>query len=578
MTVEARIEDCNEAGLPIGFKADASGVRVSRANSKGDDAPQWVWLCSPLTVLALTRDGTGKAWGRLVAVTDPDGNVHELAIPARLLAGDGADVRAVLLNLGWTMAQDPQARRDVMRLLSEWQPAARLKSATRLGWVDDANESFLLGDGRVIGGEKIVFQPEHASPAALEMHGCGSLEAWTYNVAVPSVGNKLLVLAISHALTGPLLGLLEKDGGGFHLRGASSRGKSTIQRVAVSVWGSPDFLHSWRATSNGLEGIAGVCNGTLLALDELGEVTGKEAAHAAYMLANGTGKLRADRKGNAREPLRWKTALLSSGEIALADKLAEANVRVAGGQEVRLLDLTADDGAHGAFDDLHGEEDGAVFADRLRGATHKSYGTAGPMFVEALLSSPDAARAAITKLMTTFRERATCIVGKNIDGQIERAIARFGLAAAAGEYAAQHGVTGWPDGTAMEAVLGCFKTWIATRGGSAPIEALRAIRNVRAFVTKYEYSRFQVFGANDEERLHRERAGWRDDQFFYISRDAWWEIHKGADPTRAARYLRDARLLQPGDGRNLSSKPPSEFGIKSRVYKISRDIMGAGDD
>ncbi len=51
-----------------------------------------------------------------------------------------------------------------------------------------------------------------------------------------------------------------------------STGKSTVLRVASSVWGGFDYLQSWRATSNGLEGIAAAHNDSLLCLDEIGEI------------------------------------------------------------------------------------------------------------------------------------------------------------------------------------------------------------------------------------------------------------------------------------------------------------------
>ena len=40
-------------------------------------------LCSPLKVVAFTRDQDGESWGRLVKLQDPDGNNKEIAIPMR---------------------------------------------------------------------------------------------------------------------------------------------------------------------------------------------------------------------------------------------------------------------------------------------------------------------------------------------------------------------------------------------------------------------------------------------------------------------------------------------------------------
>ena len=145
-----------------------------------------------------------------------------------------------------------------------------------------------------VGADNIVYQHEDALTAAAEMKAAGSLEGWQEAVAAPCVGgNPLLVLGASLAFAGPLLEPLSQDGGGVHLRGASNRGKSTVQRVAVSVWGSPKFLHSWRGTDNGHEGLAATCNGSILALDEIAEISGRDAGKTAYMLANGVGKARA---------------------------------------------------------------------------------------------------------------------------------------------------------------------------------------------------------------------------------------------------------------------------------------------
>ena len=564
------------ATLPSGFKARNDGI-WAEITKVGED-PQWVRICSPLSVLALTRDGSGTAWGRLVEVVDPDGNRHQRAIPSRMLAGDGVELRALLLDMGLSIEPGNVARNSLMALLQQWQPAKRVLSSKCLGWPDDTFSSFLLGDGRVIGTDHVVFQGEGVPTTATEMKTAGTLAEWTQHVAKPSVGNALMILAISHAFTGPLLQPMGLDGGGFHLRGESSRGKSTIQRVAVSVWGSPKLLHSWRATSNGLEGVASVCNGTLLALDEMSEITGREAGAAAYMLANGVGKARANQKGFARDAQRWRVPMLSSGEISLADKIAEGGGRAAAGQEVRLLDILADDRIHGAFDMLHGLRDGAAFAGVLRRATAQYYGAAGPAFVAELLDDLAAASDVARRAVTGFREQAFEEIDAAADGQIERAIERFGLAAAAGELATKFGLTGWEPGTARDAAMACFQRWLDSRGGPGALEARHAVERVRAFVTANGDARFEPLPGEGHDRVVIDRAGWRDDTAFYIAIDTWKAIHAGSDASRAARHLRDAGYLQPGDGKNLAAKAPRTVPNRPRVYVVLRSIMGAGDD
>ncbi len=563
-------------GLPGGFRVRADGVH--RKEDQKEGPPEFVWFASPIRVVALTRDRGGDGWGRLVELTDPDGRAHRWAIPARLFAGDGTELRAALLDMGLRLASGAKARNALSDLLSQWRPKARALTSDRLGWADETCSAFVMGDGRVIGAANVVYQHEQAPTTAAEMKAAGTLEGWRATVAALAVGNPLLVASVSLAFAGVLLEPLGLDGGGLHLRGASSRGKSTAQRAAVSVWGSPRFLVTWRATANGLEGVAAACNSTVLGLDEMGEVSGREAGAAAYMLANGAGKARADRKGRARAVARWRVMLLSSGEIGLADKMAEAGGKAAAGQMVRLLDIAADSFNHGAFADLHGAADGAAFADRAKAATAEHYGNAGPAFVERFIAQREEAATQARAAMRAFADLAAerlAIPGG--EGQTARAVARLGLIAAAGELATAWGLTGWRPGEARDAALDVLGLWLGGRGGGGPAEAREAIERVRAFLVAHGNSRFASIEEGDG-RLLVNRAGWREGDTYFIATDAWREIHKGADPARAARHVHAAGYLKGGDGRNLATRAPRSVAGRPRVYAVLADIMGAGDD
>ncbi|WP_074818905.1 DUF927 domain-containing protein [Pseudorhodobacter antarcticus] len=564
------------APLPRGFQLRPNGIFREVSGSEGKT--EWIWLCSHLCVLALPRDPSGTGWGRLVEVIDPDGRLHCWAIPARMFAGDGAEVRAGLLDRGINLASGRPARDALIDLLQRWQPPARAITADRFGWVDETYKAFLCGDGRVIGAGDVVYQNENTPVAATEMTAAGTIEGWREAVAAQCDGNPLMIVAVSLAFAGPLLEPLELDGGGIHLRGASSRGKSTVQRVAVSVWGSPRLLNSWRATANGLEGVAAASNSTLLALDELAEISGREAGAAAYMLANGTGKSRANRTGSARAAARWRIMVLSSGEITLADKMAEAGARPAAGQAVRLLDVAADSREHGAFDNLHGACGGAAFADRLRTATATHYGTAGTAFVAAFLDNRDAATKTAREAMASFRNLAALRFDLKGEGQSVRATDRLGIIAAAGELATAWGLTRWAPGAAIDAALDVLGGWIEGRGGSGPAEYREAVERVRAFLVAHGDARFEPVTKASDTRPVNNRAGWREGPTFYIAADTWKEIHKGADPSRAARYLHDAGFLTPGEGKNLAVKAPRSIEGRPRVYVVNADILGAGDD
>jgi uncharacterized protein (DUF927 family) len=263
------------------------------------------------------------------------------------------------------------------------------------------------------------------------------------------------LLAVSTALAGPLLALANQEGGGLNLFGTSSRGKTTIAQAAASVWGrgsSPGFVRAWRATANGLEGIAASATDTVLILDELGVVEARDAAAAIYGLANGTGKARAARDGSLRDPKTWRTLILSTGELPIEGKLAEDKGRRArAGQLVRMLYIPADRGAgFGVFDDGGVDGDASNIADDLKRAAVVNYGTAGPEFVRRLLKRD--AEAAARDLRLVIDEFVKSRIPVGADGQVIRAAQRLGLIGAAGELARTLSICPWREGKGCSTV------------------------------------------------------------------------------------------------------------------------------
>lgn len=562
--------------LPSGYQMRKDGVFREMEGKEGKTT--WTFLCSTLRVIAMVRDARGSGWGRLVEVINPDGVALRRVIPAKLFAAEGAELRTILLDMGLTLASTRASKDALTDLLQRWKPPARLTTVDRLGWTDESCSSFVCGDGRVLGAETVMFVGDDTPALAAEMKPAGTLEDWVDGVARFCIRNPLMSFAVSLGFAGPLLEPLGMDGGGAHLRGASSRGKSTLQRVAVSVWGSPRLFSTWRATTNGLEGVAVVSNSSLLALDEIGEVSGRDVGNAVYMLANGSGKTRANRNGVTRPSARWKVMVLSSGEVSLANKMAEAESRPAAGQEVRLLDIVADDREHGAFDFLHGLPDGAAFADHLRHSTSAHYGVAGPAFVTRFLEKRDEATTTAKNAIRAFRDEAVRRWGITAEGQVERVLTRLGLVAFAGELATSFGLTGWQKGEARDAAFSVFDIWLQGRDHLGPTEAHDAIARVREFIVRHGDTRFEPRNHTPDRRPIINRAGWKDDDTFAIAPDVWKnEVHKGSDPVCAARHLEAAGFLVRGDGRNLTQRLTSVKG-KPRVYVVRMSILGAGSD
>ncbi|MEZ5450319.1 MAG: hypothetical protein R3E89_15575 [Thiolinea sp.] len=85
--------------------------------------------------------------------------------------------------------------------------------------------------------------------------------------------------------------------------------------------------------------------------------------------------------------MTWRLIFLSTGEVALADMLAQVRQRVKAGQQVRVIDIPADAGQGlGIFDTLPEEYgSGGAYADHLKDITKQQHGTAFIAYLEKLV-------------------------------------------------------------------------------------------------------------------------------------------------------------------------------------------------
>jgi putative DNA primase/helicase len=348
--------------------------------------------------------------------------------------------------------------------------------------------------------ERLVFLTMHddanLAAAALELGSVGF-------VLKHSAGSELLT-AIDHVLHGKSYVTPKLR----HLRGRSSSGKTTLLRLAASVWGYYErYVRTWRATSSGLEGLATIHNDGLLPIDELSQVDPKEAGAAAYMLANGQGRARAARSGLARPVAAWRLLFLSAGEQSLQQLMAAAGRRPSAGQQLRMLEIEADAGAKiGVLEQLNGFENAKAMIASLREAAGKHYGAVGRRFLEELVADrskqaePNEATLAdwlASEIRKFVAENTTATSG----AQVERAARRFAVVAVAGELATKYRLTGWEFGEATRAAAACFKSWQEIFGSSGDREERQLLDQVRLFLEANGSSRFEAMGSDNEQRI-----------------------------------------------------------------------------
>jgi len=562
------------------FRMFEDGLYVMKETKDGEVLP--VWIASAIQVEAQTRTSDSNEWGLLLTFTDDDGVKHSWAMPREMLSGSGEEYRKVLLSMGASIATSMKERESFGRYLQMSKPLTRALAVTKPGWHDKV---YVMKD-KAFGPslDRVVLQTR--SPDAFAMYRQeGEFNEWKLNVAQLAAGNSRLILAICTSLTGPVLHLLGEENGGFHFRGNSSIGKTITLAAASSVWGGKDFLLRWRATSNGVEANACRHNDNVIILDEMSQVDPKDAGEIAYMLANGQGKARAGTNAEARATKTWRLMILSTGEVGLADHLASIGRRVMAGQEIRLIDVPADAGVGmGLFEDIHGMDSPAIFANTISKNAGLFCGHAGVAFVEALADAnqQSALLQRIGNLIEVF-EQTYIPVGA--DGQVVRAGRRFAMVAAVGEVCIELGILPWAAGEAIEGVRKCYVAWIDSRGGVGNLESAQAIEQVRRFLQQHGQSRFSDWNDTDADapRIHN-RAGFRKQtpdgrtEFFVFPEVYRTEICIGHDSRRVTQLLvaNNYLRLAHNDKAQVAVRLPS-MGKVSRVYHILPDILGEAE-
>jgi len=357
------------------------------------------------------------------------------------------------------------------------------------------------------------------------------------------------------------------------------------------VYGGRNYLQRWRATDNGIESLAAQHSDGLLCLDELAQMDGRVAGEAAYMLANGQGKQRANRTGGARNRLAWRLLFFSAGEIGLAEHMGEANKRTRAGQELRMIDLPADAGAgRGIFEDLHEFDSGGALSQHLTRATEATFGTAGRAWLEHLVGRTEGLARLLRERMDAAEAR---IVPEMASGQVQRVGRRFALVAVAGEMATEAGLTGWPAGAAINAVHRCFKSWVEARpAGIGMSEDAQMLRQVRGWFGLHGDARFTDWHRADDDHAPKtmNRAGWRkaiktttglDElvgyEWFVLPDVFRTEACKGFSERAALRLLaRLGHLHTEGRGFTCRASPPG--ADKSQVIRVKSSLLGQSDD
>ena len=438
------------------------------------------------------------------------------------------------------------------------------QTAGRCGWVAGG---FLLGD-RWIGDDPGVALrcDEGAQQLADGLTAAGSWESW---VATIHEGRWCpgTWIAIYSSIASVLLDYLDVPTGFIvDWSGETSQGKTTVLRVAASVWGEPSqrgLLQSWSLTTSRAEGVASFLSHLPICLDDTKQARkGEDVAALLYAHAWGQSKGRAKPGRGAqsvglRVSATWRSVMLSTGEARATSFSEDAGARA------RTICLVGSPLAS------------AAVAQALTLGTLQSHGHLGPRVVDCLLRPNGRERynAAYDHALTHYRR----VLGEQgaVAGRLAEPVALLyvaqtvaedaGLPAAPDEvdplsYVARAAVTGGEDADRPAAALvdvlgGAFATPTALYGRHELREGSPSVP-VRGWIGA-------MSSADTWEHVDL-RASWVRDELTRRRYDVEGTISRWAE-----------RGWVVPDSRGRSTRSARIDGLAQRVYRITRAAAAA---
>ncbi|EAW7976381.1 TPA: DUF927 domain-containing protein [Salmonella enterica subsp. enterica serovar Newport] len=327
-------------------------------------------------------------------------------------------------------------------------------------------DAYLRVNDKVVGEikeDKPILHPSAKNHLPVE-NKQETLKLWKMNVAPYALHSSRILLALCCGFSGFLLKLADMEGGGFHLWGMSSIGKTSSAYMLASLAGTPkDIVVLWNNTDKGLEEIAVAHNDSYLVLDE-SKLLDKDVLAAAkimqnrvYTLSGGKGKTRSAMYEN--KVAEWQVSLFSTGECSLQQLAASGNVERLEGENVRVIDVHADAGAEmGIFESLpEGVNSSNELVHAIKDATHRYYGSAKPAFLKRLVADiqddRESVKRKLEKGIEFFLDKHK--VDRNSGIQV-RIAKRFAIAYVAGCIAVKYGVLPFNKLDIMKGISTCY--------------------------------------------------------------------------------------------------------------------------
>ncbi len=381
-------------------------------------------ICDYLKIIGLVKTLAEKTWKVRLEFKDMAGEKCIIDVDSNKVRKTEDLINDLTLKGLCPVIESSKFKKYVYQSVENREAIKRYIEVKQTGWIDEdfVCPSFCFS-------KNINYIYEDKNNSGYEQRG--SFEEWQTKVSELCKGNSALIFAISEAFAAPLLKFFPSINSTiFNFVGKSSTGKTTVARLASSVWGNyKNYVKQWRMTSNAQEIVASLHNYTLLVLDELSQAKDEEIKSIAYTIGNENGKARMTSSVGLREPIQWRTFGLSTAEIGVSEIIERLGKRVPEGVLARFVDIYYPmDEEKGIFEDLHGFKTSKEFAEAIVERVSKYYGTAAEKYMKSLLEmSEERIREIFAETLSALRKDCNISNEDTSNGLLSRVLNAFAL-------------------------------------------------------------------------------------------------------------------------------------------------------
>lgn len=251
------------------------------------------------------------------------------------------------------------------------------------GWTGDKYESFVLGSNEYFRNGEITHTPPTIRSRNVVRHiqTGGTLEGWQKAINLfGDPGYEWHAFAVLCGFGSPLMEFTNVNGVILSLHGETGFGKTGALYGGLSVWGHPERLAVYDATSNGLIARMITCKNILYGLDEQGNQGGQVISHVAHNISSGQPKLRMMGSDNAERDMAFVTKLIAI--LTTNHRLRDIMAAYKGdtkAEEMRILEPIM------RRPNIPGYELTAERGYEMFEMLKTHYGHAGPLYIQHLL-------------------------------------------------------------------------------------------------------------------------------------------------------------------------------------------------